>query len=219
MAVFGGFNWADGITFRRLTMRFPKRATLPALALVVAAALAACTTPPPPRLNLPEIGFAQSGPLVFAAGSVETVNEYSSSLVQPYIEHTLPQPPARVAERWPRDRVRLDNSQNNSVRVVIKDASVIEQDIAKTPGLRGQFTTDQVARFEVSIAMALEVRDARGFKLGEASAAAKRSGTLSEKATLNDRDMLIYNLIKETSTDVDRELERNIRQYLPLYVR
>lgn len=200
-------------------MRFPKTALLPTLALAIATTLAACTTPPPPRLNLPEIGFAQSGPLVFAASSVETVNEYRSSFVSPYIEHMLPQPPARVAERWARDRVQLDNSQNNTVRVVIKDASVIEQDIAKTPGLRGQFTNDQVARFEVSMAVTVEVRDARGFKLGEASASSKRSNTLAEKATLNDRDLLIYNLIKDTSAEIDRGLEQGIRQYLPLYVR
>ncbi|MBP7063453.1 hypothetical protein [Ferrovibrio sp.] len=197
-------------------MRFPKTA---ALAVAFLTALAACTTPPPPRLNLPEIGFAQSGPLIFAAGSVETVNEFRSSFASPYIEHMLPQPPARVAERWARDRVQLDNSQPNSVRVVIKDASVIEQDIAKTPGLRGQFTNDQVSRFEVSLGLVVEVRDARGFKLGEASASAKRSGTLAEKATLNDRDMLIYNLIKDASADVDRGLDQSIRQYLPLYVR
>ena len=199
-------------------VKFARRAVLAGLPLL-ALSLAACTTPPPPRLNLPEIGFAQSGPLTFAAGSAETVNEFRSSFAPPYIEHLQPQPPARVAERWARDRIRLDNSQNNSVRVVIKDASVIEQDIAKTPGLRGQFTNDQVSRFEASLAMVVEVRDARGFKLGEAQASAKRSGTLDEKATLNDRDLLIYNLIKDVSTDVDRELERNIRQYLPLYAR
>ena len=53
----------------------------------------------------------------------------------------------------------------------------------------------------------------------EAQASARRSNSMSEKATLNDRDRLIHELVRETMMDVNRELERNIRQYMPLYVR
>ncbi|MBX3452966.1 MAG: hypothetical protein KF827_00400 [Ferrovibrio sp.] len=188
------------------------------LSLGLPLALTGCQTPEPERLVLPEISFAHRPVLTFAAGSVDTITEFKPSFQDPHIEHLLPQPPARVAERWVRDRVRLDNSQPNSLRVVIKDASVIEQDIAKTPGLRGNFTTDQVARFEVSVEMAVELRDARGFKVGEAAASAKRANTLSEKATLNDRDRLIHDLIRLAMNDLDAELEKSIRSYMPLYV-
>lgn len=192
--------------------------TGPAFALALPLALTACQTPEPERLMLPEISFAHRPVLTFAAGSVDTITEFKPSFQPPHIEHLLPQPPARVAERWVRDRVRLDNSQQNSLRIVIKDASVIEQDIAKTPGLRGNFTNDQVTRFEVSVEIGVELRDARGFKVGEAAASAKRSNTLGEKATLNDRDRLIHDLIRLAMTDVDAELEKSIRAYMPLYV-
>jgi len=192
---------------------------LPALLVTATLLLAACSTPQPVRLALPGITFEQLPPLTFAVTNVESATEFKPSFTPPHIEHMLSQPPARVAERWVRDRVRNDGSQPNTLRVIIRDASVIEQDIAKTPGLRGNFTTDQVARFEVSMAMAMEIRDARGFRVGEVTGSARRSNTLSEKASLNDRDQLIHDLVKQTMTDLDAELEKNIRAYLPLYVR
>lgn len=182
-------------------------------------AVAACASEPPQKLLLPEITFENQPKLTFAASSVETIQEYQPSAQPPHIELSIPQPPSVVAARWTRDRVALDNSQQNRVTVIIKKAAVTEVDLKKTPGLRGSFTEDQIARFDTEVEMAVEIRDSRGFRVGEASAAARRSGSMSEKATLNDRDLIIHGLVRETMMDVNRELERNIRQYMPLYVR
>lgn len=182
-------------------------------------AVAACASEPPQKLLLPEITFENQPKLTFAASSVETIQEYQPSAQPPHIELSIPQPPSVVAARWTRDRVALDNSQQNRVTVIIKKAAVTEVDLKKTPGLRGSFTEDQIARFDTEVEMAIEIRDSRGFRVGEASAAARRSGSMSEKATLNDRDLIIHGLVRETMMDVNRELERNIRQYMPLYVR
>lgn len=204
--------------FRMIGQRFTLAFTL-AFAVTVAVVLAGCATPPPPRQVLPEITFVHEPVLTFQAQTVDVVQEYKPTFAAPQIEHLIAQPPARVAERLVRDRFRLDTAAPNSLRVIVREASVTEQDLTKTPGLRGSFTTDQVARFEVAVAVAVELRDQRGFRVGEASASAKRSNTLSEKATLNDRDRLIHDLVRETMTDLDRELERNLRAYMPLYVR
>lgn len=188
---------------------------LAALGLTVL--LASCSSTPP-RPMLQEITFEQSPKLTFAASNVETVVEYQPTAQPPHIELEIPQPPLVVAQRWARDRVALDNSQQNTVRVVIRRASVTEADLKKTPGLRGDFTTDQVARIDTDVEMAVELRDGRGFRIAEASASARRSNSISEDATLNDRDKIIHDLVRETMMDVNRELERNVRQYMPLYV-
>jgi hypothetical protein len=182
-------------------------------------AIAACSSGPLEKSILPEITFEGQPKLTFAASSVETILEYQPTAQPPHIELAIPQPPASVATRWTRDRIALDMSQQNRVTVVIRKASVTEVDLKKTPGLRGSFTEDQIARFDTEVEMAVEVRDARGFRVGEATASARRSNSIGEKATLNDRDRLIHALVRETMMDVNRELERNIRQYMPLYVR
>ncbi|MFN4165928.1 MAG: hypothetical protein ACK4GK_15235, partial [Ferrovibrio sp.] len=201
-------------------MRLDTVRTYSARLIAVAAlalAVAACAGAPPQKLMLPEITFENQPKLTFAASSVETIQEYQPSAQPPHIELSIPQPPAVVAARWTRDRIALDNSQQNRVTVVIKKASVTEVDLKKTPGLRGSFTEDQVARFDTEVEMAIEIRDARGFRVGEASASARRATSMSEKATMNDRDLIIHGLVRETMMDVNRELERNIRQYMPLY--
>lgn len=184
----------------------------------LAVAVAACGGPLEKSI-LPEITFQDQPKITFAASSVETLLEYQPTAQPPHIELAIPQPPASVATRWTRDRVALDNSQQNRVTVVIRKASVTETDLKKTPGLRGSFTDDQIARFDTEVEMAVEIRDARGFRVGEASASARRSTSMGEKATLNDRDRIIHGLVRETMMDVNRELERNIRQYMPLYAR
>ncbi|HEX6958649.1 MAG TPA: hypothetical protein VF194_11745 [Ferrovibrio sp.] len=172
----------------------------------------------PPRPVLQEITFEQYPKLTFTASNVETVVEYQPTAQPPHIELEIPQPPLVVAQRWARDRVALDNTQPNTVRVVIRKAAVTEADLKKTPGLRGNFTTDQVARIDTEVEMAVELRDGRGFRIAEASASARRSNSIGEDATLNDRDRIIHDLVRETMMDVNRELERNVRQYMPLYV-
>lgn len=200
--------------------RLAQLLALPRLAAVAGIALIATACGGPLEKSiLPEITFQGQPPLVFAASTVETVLEYQPTAQPPHIELAIPQPPASVATRWTRDRITLDNSQQNRVTVIVKKASVTEVDLKKTPGLRGSFTEDQIARFDTEVEMAVEVRDARGFRVGEATASARRSNSMSEKATLNDRDRLIHDLVRETMMDVNRELERNIRQYMPLYVR
>lgn len=200
--------------------RLAQLVALPRLVAVAGIALiAAACGGPLEKSILPEITFEGQPKLVFAASTVETVLEYQPTAQPPHIELAIPQPPASVATRWTRDRIALDNSQQNRVTVIVKKASVTETDLKKTPGLRGSFTEDQIARFDTEVEMAVEVRDARGFRVGEATASARRSNSMSEKATLNDRDRLIHDLVRETMMDVNRELERNIRQYMPLYVR
>lgn len=203
----------------RPASRFARRTLLQGIVAVgLAATLAACSSAPE-KLILPEISFQHQPKLTFAASSVETIQEYQPTAQPPHIELAIPQPPSAVAARWTRDRVVVDNSQPYRLTVVIKKASVTEDDLKKTPGLRGSFTDDQIARFNVEVEMAIELRDGRGFRVSEASASARRSNTLNEKATLNDRDRMIHELVRDTMMDVDRELERNIRQYMPLYVR
>ncbi|HLT77018.1 MAG TPA: hypothetical protein VKZ87_06500 [Ferrovibrio sp.] len=189
------------------------------LAVLGIAVLAAACSSAPERLVLPEITFEDQPKLTFAASAVETLVEYQPTAQPPHIELNIPQPPQVVAQRWARDRVALDNTQQNTVRVIIRKASVTETDLRKTPGLRGSFTEDQIARFDTDVEMAVQLHDARGFRLAEASASARRSNSISEKATLNDRDRVLHDLVRETLMDVNRELERNIRQYMPLYVR
>ena len=67
---------------------------------------------------------------------------------------------------------------------------------------------------EAVVEASLEILDARGFRKGFASARVSRSRTVREDATLNQREAAWFAMTEALLNDFDKELEKNIRQYL-----
>lgn len=178
--------------------------------------LTGCETPPPPRPIYPDITFAHRPPIRLDVARIEVMNEYVPPLKAPNVEHAFPVSIAAGAERWARDRLQAVGS-DGVARLVIKDASATETDLRRTPGVRGIFTTDQAERYDARVEVMIEVR--AGNRTGFASAAAQRSRSVPENATLNDRDRVQFELTDALLKDLDRELERNIYQFLPMFLR
>ena len=192
-----------------------RRQTMTAIILV--AGLAACQTPPP-KPQYPEITFSNLEPIHLDVARIEVVDDYVPPMRAPNVEQEFPVPIYSVARRWAHDRLRAVGT-TGIARVVIKDASAIESDLRKTPGLKGAFTTDQATRYTARVQMAVEVRDDHGFKQASAEASATRSNTLPEDATLNQRDQLFFDMTEALMRSVDQELEKNIRTYMARFLR
>ena len=190
-----------------------------ALGLIAIGLLAGCESAPPPRPIFPEVGFSHLPPLTFDASSVEVVNEYVAPLKRPNVEHEMPLRPAVAAERWAKDRVKAAGNSNRSVRVTVKNARVVESELKRTTGLRGMFTTDQAQRYDAELEMLIEVRNDRGFREGSASAIARRSTTVPEGITINDREKEYFKLVEDMMGDINREMERSIREHMAKFLR
>lgn len=190
-----------------------------ATGMAAAALLAGCESPTPARPVFPELSFAGQPPLTFDAGRVEVVNEYVAPLKRPNVEHEMPLRPAAAAERWAKDRVKAGGNSSRGVRVTIKNARVVESELKKTTGLRGMFTTDQAQRYDAELEMLVEVRNDRGFREGSASAISKRSFTVPEGITINDREKEYFKLVEDMMGDINREMERSIREHMARFLR
>ena len=103
-------------------------------------------------------------------------------------------------------------------RVVIKNASVVEVQLEKTGGIKGWFTTDQSERYDATLEVVLEIRSDVG-RDAYASALVKRSQTIEEGASPNKRREVWYSMTERLMADLDKELERSMRQYLSAYIR
>lgn len=196
------------------------RASIGVLASVLAAMalLAGCETTPT-RPMFPELTFSSMPPLNFDASRVEVVNEYVAPLKRPNVEHEMPLRPSAAAERWAKDRIKAAGNSNRSLRVTIKNARVVESELKKATGLRGMFTTDQAQRYDAELEILIELRDDRGFREGSASAISRRSATVPEGITINDREKEYFKLVEEMMADINRELERSVRQHLAKFLR
>ena len=182
------------------------------LGLVLTSMLAACETPPPkPRLH--GLTFAHLPVLSLDVARVEVVSDYAPPMMAPNVEHLFPTPPETGLRRWAADRLKA-GGKKGSARFVIHIAAVTEAALPVTKGLKGAFKKEQSERYEAMVEASLEILDARGFRKGFASARVTRSRTVREDATLNQREAVWFAMTEALLNDFDKEIERNIRQYL-----
>lgn len=186
--------------------------------LVLNAALAGCQTPPPPRA-FPEISFANRSPIQLDVAQIEVVQRYRPPAAPPHVDHLFPQNPSDVLRRWADQRLRAVG-RAGTARFIIEDAGVLEEGLARTPGLRGAFTIDQAERYTIRLAVRMKAQNPVTGTNGFATADDERSTTVAENATLADREATWYRLIDESSRDLDARLETNIRRLMgPLVLR
>lgn len=180
--------------------------------------LAACATPDPaPRYA--DITFQGAPKIGLDVGSIEVVNEYREPLSRPHVEHLVPVNPGRTIERWASDRLSADGSRFNRAVLRVKEASIVEEPLRTTTGLRGLVTNEQAERYTATVEVMLEILDNRGMRIGVADARVQRSRTVPEDITLNDRERAWYELTEATLRDMNTTLTRNVEAHLGRFLR
>jgi len=198
-------------------MRLPKGRPLLASLLLIAFA-AGCAGEPPPR-DHPDIGFGHLPPIRLDVARIEVEQLARETRQPPRVEHLFTPPPAQVAETWARQRLQAASPNSERIaRVIVREASVIEVALPRTPGIRGAFTTDQSERYDALAIVEVRILNANGAFEGNAEARAERSVTVPENATLGQRESVWFKLTEDLFRDLDQELERNIRSALFRFV-
>ena len=186
---------------------------LAAVAVMVAACETSSVQP-----HYPMITFSHLVPVNLDVAAVEYVDQYVPPQDAPNVEHLFPVSPSTVARRWAQDRL-LATGVTRRARVVLVTASVTETPLAKTKGLTGTFTIDQVARYDATAEMRVEIVTDAGVVEGRAIAIATRSRTVPEDITLNQRDQIWFEMTEALMRDLDVELVNNVRLHLGRWVR
>ncbi|WP_169543422.1 hypothetical protein [Sneathiella aquimaris] len=184
---------------------------------ILGVVLASCVSVPE-KQQYADITFQHLAPIRLDVGEIRVVNEFRSPLKAPNVEHELPVKLDKSIQRWSQDRLRAVGNSNAYAVLTIKDASVIEKELPKTTGLTGLFTKDQVVSYEFNVNVELQVVTINGSK-GLALAQARREKSISEEATLNERDRLYFNQTEIIMQDFDKEMEKNIRNFLTPFLR
>jgi hypothetical protein len=191
----------------------------PAPAALAAAVFLTLAAPPAPAQDgkFADLTYVHLPRLAMDCARVEVAQEYKSSGEKPNVEDQFPVPPARAVARWAQDR--LDPvGRFRLCRVVVKDASVVEVPLPKTGGIKGWFTTDQSERYDASVEVSVEIRSDTG-RNAFATARVKRSQTVEDGTSLNKRREVWYAMTEKLMADLDKELERSMRQYLGAYIK
>lgn len=191
------------------------------LALIGAGCLlgpGACATPDPVP-HFPDLRFSHLPPLIFRAGRLDVNEAWTSPLRPPNVDHTMPISPARAARRWAFDRLQTTGDSGLTLQVTIHDAAVTEKPLSIRRGLEGAFYTEQAERYDAVLEATLDARDpTTGVTLAQASARVWRHTTVSEKASINDREAAWFALVEGLMADFDQRMEASIRTYLADYL-
>lgn len=185
--------------------------------VLLAVPLAACETQVADG-RLPEMRFAHMAPINLDVASVEVQSKYRAPLAYPHVEHQFPTPPEKALKNWAADRLKAVGRQNTA-RLTIHEASVVETKLPVDKGFTGFFKKEQAERYEAKLEATIEIVDSRGVNLGFVEARVSRGRTLGEEVSLNQRDKFFYELTEALMKDMSAELEKNLRTHLGTWAR
>jgi hypothetical protein len=192
----------------RCTTRRPLLRALAGLAAGLPLGLAACSTPAPRAF--PQIGFENRPPIALDVGTLTVVQQYRPSGTPPHVETRMPDSLNLIAERWARQRLAPVGTAGEA-RVIVEEASVIEEALARSGGVRGALTIEPSERYRLRLAVRIEAANpARGLD-GWVRSVAERSVTVAENASLAQREQAWFDLLEGAATDIDAQLEQNLR--------
>jgi hypothetical protein len=196
-------------------MLMPEVARRAALVAVVAG-MAGCTVPVE-RPDFPELTWTHLPPITLDVAEIEIIDATQPTGASPHVEHLFPLPPAKAAERWARDRLRAGGSANRA-RFIIQRAEVIEVGLRQTEGVSGIFTKDQSERYDADLAVLLEIRSDVGQLLGQVTAELRKSRTVPEDASLNERERIWFAITDDLAKLLNEEMERTMPQFLGRWI-
>ncbi|OHC76221.1 MAG: hypothetical protein A3G18_10995 [Rhodospirillales bacterium RIFCSPLOWO2_12_FULL_58_28] len=185
--------------------------------VAMAVSLASCETAVPDR-KFTVLTYSHLPPFNLNVGAVQIIHQYKSPLALPNVEYQFPTPPETALKQWATDRL-LAKGKQGAARFTIVDAKVTRTLLPLKKGLEGSFYVEQSDRYDGSIEVTLEIVDDKGSKLGFANAAAGRSVTVREDATLNDREKVWHAMTESMMNDLNNIFEKNIRFHLGKFIK
>ena len=132
------------------------------------------------------------------------------------IDYELPVSLRKTAARWARERLKPVGRTGEAV-VTIEQATMTEERLKKTGGIRGAFVTDQTERYRGVLRMSVAVTTPRGEAV--ARAAGERVRTVAEDTTLADREKVWFEMTEALMRRVDKELDSQVRRHMSEFIR
>ena len=187
------------------------------LSLVGFLVVSACESHPPSSVNR-DITFTHLKPYLLNVASLEIVNAYKTPYEDPYVEHLVPISPSTAARQWATHLLHPVGKEG-VVRVTISDAQIILEALGVNQDFKSLFTTEQAARYHARIEITIDILDERHISRAYASGVATTSNTVSEGASLAERDEILIELTETLLDTFNTAIAPQIEQFLAPYLR
>jgi hypothetical protein len=184
---------------------------------LAALVLSACQTSAP-RPAVQPVDFSSYGPILLSAGAIDVVDSFRA-LGGNHVEGRSPFPPAEAVRRWAATRLQAAGGPGR-VRVIIKDASIVEVALPRTGGVQGYFTNDQAQRYDgrLEVEITGEIPGEAFFR-GRTQAVESYSVSVPENISLADREATFLEISNRLIQGLNARLDAGIRKDLAPMVR
>ncbi len=179
--------------------------------------LGACEVPRERPLTGP-VSFSKLPKINLNVAKIDVKRIYKTPLKFPNIEHEMPDQLLDAAERWAKDRLRAVGKYGVA-SLTIDRASVVEVKLEKAGGIRGAFTNDQSERYDIVLSVGIEVLKAASGGQATARTTVRASRTISENATLAERERLWEQMNNEVMDEFNQDFEARLRRHLSAFLR
>jgi hypothetical protein len=166
----------------------------------------------------PPLDFSDRQPLNLAVDRVTIDSVYRPAGAPTYVDHVLPLTPEAATRALLEHRLRAVGGPDR-LQAVILDASVSEEALETTSGVRGYLTTESAARLEGRLKVRIDRLDPAGKGVGSVSAAVVRTRAIPEGVGYAERQRIAYELVRALVDDLDAGLSANVRESFAELVR
>jgi hypothetical protein len=136
---------------------------------------------------------------------------------EPNVEHLLPISPAEGMRTWIKDRIRSVGI-NNTLQVVIKDASVVGVELPVKDSLTGAFSAGPDKRYDARLEVEMRIYTSGAMSEASVVVVSTQSNTISKKATVEERKAIFMGMLYQMMEAANAELEKQIFKYFPRYI-
>lgn len=190
------------------------------MAVLAASGLAACDSPPN-RQKFADMTFQHLPPIALDVGSIQT--EIQPPALPPPegaedVSAEFPQVPSAALTQWVADRLKASGVRGQA-NVTILEARAVRTPLPRSGGLGATLRKDQSDRYDLALEIRIEAFNPILGQSGSLTERVTRSQTVLEDITLNEREVILYNLLNAAMKDLDARLEQSIRQYLAPLIR
>tara|TARA_B100002051_G_C16649627_1_gene593235 strand:+ start:352 stop:927 length:576 start_codon:yes stop_codon:yes gene_type:complete len=159
--------------------------------------------------------YSKLDKISISANEIIINSEYKPKFSNKNIEDQIPNPPINIIKEWNNQNI-LNFGKENKLIINILDASIIKQEVNNIEAEKYEEKT--VFKYKIFFLVEYELYDNSNFLIANTTVESSRSTTSKKYISLNERDIVINNLLHDALKDFIKETKSMMNTYMFGYI-
>ena len=159
--------------------------------------------------------YSKLDKISISANEIIINSEYKPKFSNKNIEDQIPNPPINIIKEWNNQNI-LNFGKENKLIINILDASIIKQEVNNIEAEKYEEKT--VFKYKIFFLVEYELYDNSNFLIANTTVESSRSTTSKKYISLNERDIVINNLLHNALKDFIKETKSMMNTYMFGYI-